>query len=60
MYHIKREIIENAFSEWSKNSALKFKQQAKNGDLKILFAPGNHNDDFPFDGKGGVLAHVGF
>ena len=58
MFFYCRTIIGKSFDEWSKNSALKFKEVAKNGDLKILFAPGNHQDGYPFDGKGGVLAHV--
>lgn len=50
--------MERSFSEWSKVSALKFKLLDKNGDMKVLFAPGNHLDGYPFDGQGGVLAHV--
>lgn len=27
-------------------------------DVEILFASGDHNDGFPFDGPGGILAHT--
>lgn len=47
-----------AYSYWSDVTTLTFKPVASNGDFNILFASGAHNDEEPFDGRGGTLAHV--
>lgn len=48
-----------AFQHWSDASSLNFQPTgSQNADLKLSFAAGRHDDNFPFDGKGGVLAHV--
>lgn len=44
-----------AFSYWSEVTPLTFTPVALDGDLKFLFASGAHNDEEPFDGKGGIL-----
>lgn len=44
---------------WSRNSELKFTESRdKDADILFKFIRGNHKDGYPFDGKGGVLAHA--
>ena len=55
-----RRIINQAFLDWQKYSGLKF-QMASNSetaDLKIKFQSKDHDDGFPFDGRGATLAHA--
>jgi hypothetical protein len=47
-----------AFSYWSAVSALTFSRREESPNLNILFAPRDHHDSYPFDGRGGVLAHA--
>ena len=51
--------IDSAFKVWKKNSALKFIKVKPNEpcDIKISFCQKEHGDGFPFNGRGGVLAH---
>ena len=46
---------------WSDESALNFTETtASNADIIIDFKRGDHGDNDPFDGDGGVLAHAYF
>ena len=51
--------IDSAFKVWDKPTALKFKKVQPNEpcDIKISFCAKEHGDGFPFEGKGGILAH---
>ena len=51
--------LEKAFKMWQSVSQLNFKKLSnkRQADIKILFGSGYHNDPFPFDGRGGTLAH---
>ena len=61
-----REIIREAFSRWTENSALEFSevQGAGSSDISIAFHRGSHGDSSPFDDQGGsdgnTLAHAYF
>ncbi|KAK3529239.1 hypothetical protein QTP70_021906 [Hemibagrus guttatus] len=53
-----------ALKVWSDNTNLRFysvtKDQAANAEIRISFARSLHDDGYPFDGKGGTLAHAFF
>ena len=51
--------IARAFQVWADVTPLRFEQRTTGDvDIFILFAPGAHGDNGPFDGRGGVLAHA--
>ena len=54
-----RDTIVAAFGVWSKVAPLTFTEtDDDNADIKIKFVAGYHADGYPFDGKGGTLAHA--
>ncbi|MGH9631692.1 MAG: matrixin family metalloprotease [Bryobacteraceae bacterium] len=55
-----RSVIQRAFDEWSRHARLHFTNTGRPDDprnLNILFGTHEHGDYYPFDGRGGVLAH---
>ncbi len=53
--------IERAMSEWTRVVKVTWNPGVNAVGLKtvnVLFASGSHGDGFPFDGRGGVLAHT--
>jgi hypothetical protein len=57
------EIFNRALDEWSRYVQLRFtySPDAKNGtprNLNFAFVTRDHGDPYPFDGKGGILAHA--
>ena len=54
------EAIDDAFAVWARHSPLKFRKVSiyDNPDIITFFAEGFHNDNTPFDGPGGFLAHA--
>jgi hypothetical protein len=61
--HIDQDTLERvskrALDLWSDRTYLKFDKVNKDqvADIQILFATGDHHDDYPFDGPGFILAH---
>ncbi|MHC4498918.1 MAG: matrixin family metalloprotease, partial [Planctomycetota bacterium] len=54
-------VIEDAFAEWSKYADITFSRtytEGENDSIDIMWAYGDHGDDGPFDGEGGILAHA--
>lgn len=51
--------LKRAFDRWSQYTNLNFEQK-RNGpvDFEVGFEVYKHNDDYPFDGRGTVLAHA--
>ncbi|KAJ7320123.1 hypothetical protein JRQ81_019634 [Phrynocephalus forsythii] len=50
--------IAKAFKVWSDETPLKFTKTSSEADIEIWFASGAHGDSYPFDGRGGTLAHA--
>ncbi|XP_054830434.1 collagenase 3-like [Eublepharis macularius] len=50
--------IAKAFTVWSDVTPLKFTKITRPADIEIRFGSRAHGDRYPFDGKGGVLAHA--
>jgi hypothetical protein len=52
--------IEQAFAMWAAYTPLRFTRVAMSAgpEIVIRFVAGDHQDGFPFDGPGGVLAHA--
>ena len=70
-----KEEISKALNLWSSVSKLNFKEfiqppiistkerqflAPKVADIEISFQSGSHGDDYPFDGRGNILAHAFF
>ncbi len=56
-----RSEIERALREWTRYANFTLTpavQQGANRTIDILFARGTHGDSYPFDGRGGALAHT--
>jgi hypothetical protein len=56
-----RETVLRALAEWRKYARLTFTETPRrNGErnIDIFFGSGAHGDSYPFDGRGGVLAHT--
>ncbi|XP_004688816.1 PREDICTED: macrophage metalloelastase [Condylura cristata] len=52
-------VIQEAFQVWSKVTPLRFSRvNSLRADIMIRFAYGEHGDNYPFSGKGGILAHA--
>ncbi|XP_077283513.1 stromelysin-3-like [Arctopsyche grandis] len=56
-----RESVRKALNLWAPYGKLTFiPSNNPSSDLKISFGVGNHGDQYPFDGRGYVLAHAFF
>ncbi|XP_066253558.1 matrix metalloproteinase-2-like [Euwallacea similis] len=56
-----RFVISKALAVWSKHSKLTFREvDSDRADILIYFYRKDHGDNFPFDGKGVILAHAFF
>ncbi|XP_056309677.1 matrix metalloproteinase-25 [Danio aesculapii] len=59
-----RLILGNALRVWSEDTALRFHfspgDPSAQTDITVTFTSGYHDDGYPFDGKGGALAHAFF
>ncbi|WAR03602.1 MMP16-like protein [Mya arenaria] len=56
-----RRILSDAFKVWSVVTPLTFTEvMHSDADILIQFSEGYHDDGYPFDGKGSVLAHAFF
>lgn len=57
-------ILTSALRVWSDVTPLRFHLSpsgpSPQTDIKVIFASGYHEDGYPFDGKGGTLAHAFF
>ena len=58
---VTRQKVEKAFQLWSEITPLRFTpRESMDADLIIAFGTSEHGDGYPFDGRGGVLAHAFF
>lgn len=55
-------IMTYAFKAWSDAAPLNFQRLSSDGntDIRVSFAQKLHDDGYPFDGRGGTLAHAFF
>ena len=52
--------VSDAFLSWSNLTILNFKEKSEAGNIKLSVVSRSHGDSFPFDGRGGKLAHAFF
>lgn len=56
-----RRAIANALAKWSEQANINFREvTGSNADILISYGRGNHGDNYPFDRRGGTLAHAFF
>lgn len=56
-----RTLVQRALAEWARYARLTFTESPNryaSRNIDILFGHGSHGDPYPFDGRGGVLAHT--
>ncbi|EFO15073.1 matrixin family protein [Loa loa] len=53
-----REALKKASDTWSAVTRLTLNEISQKGDITVAFARRMHDDPWPFDGEGGVLAHA--
>ncbi|MGH6787691.1 MAG: matrixin family metalloprotease [Novosphingobium sp.] len=53
-----RQAFRNACTTWEQACALRFREVAAGGDMRIHFGARNHGDPWPFDGRERTLAHA--
>lgn len=56
-----RGLVQRALAEWSRYARLTFTETPNryaSRNIDILFGHGAHGDPYPFDGRGGILAHT--
>jgi len=58
--NVQRQAIVRGMNLWTEVTPLKFSETNGKSDITIGFHTGSHNDNSPFDGRGGVLAHAYF
>lgn len=60
--HNDRKALQMAFDAWSRHIPLEFSEVSdrQQADIRVRFARRGHGDPWPFDGRGGVLAHATF
>ncbi|VDM09791.1 unnamed protein product [Wuchereria bancrofti] len=53
-----RDALKKAFDTWSAVTRITLNEISKKADITVAFARRMHNDPWPFDGEGGILAHA--
>ena len=55
-----RQRIQQAFNDWANHIELTFREvsQHEKADFELTFVNGDHADGYPFDGRGGQIAHA--
>ena len=54
-----RRVVWRTLSKWSMHTNINFREVRPNdADIRIRFVRGSHSDSYPFDGRGGTLAHA--
>ncbi|VIO97500.1 Matrixin family protein [Brugia malayi] len=53
-----RDALKKAFDTWSAVTRITLNEISEKADITIAFARRMHNDPWPFDGEGGILAHA--
>ena len=58
-YPIVRRVMYDTFAKWSKVANINFQEvTGDKADIMIKFVRSSHADPYPFDGRGGTLAHA--
>lgn len=53
-----KDAVKKGFDAWAAVIPLNFREVSGKADIVVRFVKGMHDDPWPFDGKGGVLAHA--